>query len=387
MTRKKSMGQAAAVRHIHLLLQTSTAMGQQILSGIRRYALHREDWRFGLMNPSADTPASALGPPLADAALGRIQAWLGAAWTPEQCGRVINISRGHDFPHIPSVTCDDTGIGRMAAEYLLGKDLAHFAYYGARCQRAKAFVDRLAQDGHPCSILDPEGGDGGTEQWLENLPRHTGIFTFNDGNAKALIWAAEGVNRAIPEDLAVVGVDNDETESLLSPVPITSVDPNFREVGFQAAKLLDEIFNGFDARETRLRIPPLRVVERESSDFPMIDDPVAIQAARFVQRNACEGINVADVARHMPLSRRPLERRFKEAFGRTILDEIQRVRIGEAARLLVQTPLPVGAVAQEAGFNNTQWLNRVFRTATGLSPAAYRRNQKGDRAGRITSIR
>ena len=108
----------------------------------------------------------------------------------------------------------------------------------------------------------------------------------------------------------------------------------------------------------------------------MIGDSIAIQAARFVKRNACNGINAGDVARHMPLSRRPLERRFKEAFGRTILDEIQRIRIGEAARLLVQTPLPVATVAEEAGFNSTQWLNKVFRGAIGMSPAAYRREHR-----------
>jgi LacI family transcriptional regulator len=160
-------------------------------------------------------------------------------------------------------------------------------------------------------------------------------------------------------------------------VPITSVDPNFFLIGYEAAKLLDRILKeGYDACTERIYIPPARIVEKASSDFAGINDPFVVQAARFIRRYACEGITAGDVVEAMPLSRRPLERRFRNTFNRTLLQEIQRVRIAEVASLLTRSQLPISAIVEETGFKSHARLTQLFGKLVGMSPAEYRRQHR-----------
>jgi LacI family transcriptional regulator len=302
-------------------------------------------------------------------------------WDAEQRRAVINISRSRDLAGIASVTCDDALIGRMAAEHLLDKNLQAFAYFGAESRRESAFAECIAAHDRPYHCLNADAvSKPQLHGWLKGLPLRTGVMAFNDQEAAHLLWAAQAVGRTVPEDLAVVGVDADHIQSLLAPIPITSVDPDFFRVGYLAAELLDRILHdGYDARAERIRVPPRRVVEQASSDFAGIGDTFAVQAARFIRRHACEDLRVTDVVDAVPLSRRPLERRFRRIFGRTLLEEIQRLRIAEAARLLTHTRLPVSEVAQESGFKSHARFTQLFGQTVGVSPAEYRRNHQPKR--------
>ncbi len=373
---------APRTRHIHFKLNRGASQGRGILEGLSSYRGNRVDWCFGI-NPRRDQ----LGPPHADALVGNLGAWMADMWDIEQRRMIVNTSRFADLSHIASVTCDDARVGRIAADHLLGKNLQVFAYFGVRSCREQAFAERVAEKGYSCQSFFLEGDwEQECEHWLANLPKCTGIMTFNDGMAVRLLWAAKSVGRSTPEDLAVIGVDADHVESLMAPVPITSVDPDFYTVGYRVAELLDRIFQGYDARQERIRIPPAGVIEQASTDFPGITDRPVLEAARFIRRHACEGINATDVVDATHLSRRSLERRFRDAFGRTLLDELQKVRITEAARLLARTRRPVALVARQSGFNTHAHLATVFHKTMGMSPTDYR-HKHSDSAGPASSLR
>lgn len=377
-------GAAADRFHIHLILKADTALGRQVLAGVSDYLGPRLDWLCDLISSGRARHSPGLGPPKADAALGLIQQETAAAWNAGQRRRIVNVSRNQDHADIANVTCDDTGIGRMAADYLLGKDLRGYATVGNQANgRERAFAERVAEFDRRCRrCLFSEGGeDDDLEVFLADLPPQTGLFVFNDLLAVQVLRTAEELGRAVPEELAVVGVDNDYIQSMLAPVPITSVDPDFHRVGFRAAELLDGILkDGVDARGQCVRIPPKRVIEKGSSDFPGIADPLVIQAARLIRRYACDGLTVRELVKDLPLSRRPLEVRFRSIFGRSLLQEIHRVRVAEAARLLLQSDLPVAAIAEQSGFNRYDRLNAAFQRQIGQSPAAYRRQHRPDSA-------
>lgn len=367
--------------HIHLAVSPATSLGRGILDGFAAYGGHRTDWRCGIV--AANQPD--IGPPHADALLGGVTPEMAKRWDASQRRRVINTSRSRDVADIASVTCDDVGIARLAAEHLLGKELPAFTYFGPACVREEAFAERIRQE--KARYCAPLAGTGRPlrkeiEGWLAKLPHCTGIMTFNDGFAVELLWAAQSAGRAVPEDLAVIGVDADPVDSLLAPVPITSVNPDFYSVGYRAAELLDRVLRGCDAGDERIRIPAAGVIEQASTDFPGIGDSYAVETARHIRRHACTGIDVADVVAAMPLSRRPLERRFQRAFGRTILQEIHRVRIAEAAGLLARSDLSISGIAARSGFSSRTKLTQVFSRVMGMSPSEYRRLHGGCRHAR-----
>ena len=374
---------------IHLILKTESALGREALEGLAEYLGPRLDWLCDLISTETARRSPDLGPPKADAALGLIQPATAEHWTAEQKRTVVNVSRGHYYPDIANVTCDDVGIGRMAAEYLLGKKLTSFAYIGhEQDDRERAFAERVStfDNVYERCFLGAWVDQSELEDFLIELPAQTGILVFNDLLAVQVLRTAEALGLAVPEELAVVGVDNDTVQSILAPVPITSVDPDFHRVGYCAAELLDQILKeGVDARSQTVKIPPRGVVEKGSSDFPGLADPLVLRAARIIRQSACDGLMVRDVVADIPLSRRPLELRFREVFGRTLLQEIHRVRAAEAARLLLQTDLPVTTIAQKTGFNRNDRLNAAFRKHTGESPGAYRRHHR--KTGKVAGSR
>ena len=182
----------------------------------------------------------------------------------------------------------------------------------------------------------------------------------------------------MPEDVAVIGVDNDELMCELTSPPLSSIEQGSRTIGFRAAALLDQLMAGRKAEQLKYVIQPEGVVTRRSSDALAVEDPDVAAALRFIREHACEGIQVQDVVRSVAISRSALAARFKAVTGRTIHAEIQRVQIDRARQLIVTTDLPLHHVAEQAGFNYVQHLITIFRRHTGVNPGEYRiQSQQG----------
>jgi LacI family transcriptional regulator len=215
----------------------------------------------------------------------------------------------------------------------------------------------------------------GLKQWLAGLPKPVGIMACNDSRGRHLLEACRQLGLRVPDDVAVIGVDNDDLMCELAIPPLSSVAQDAEGVGYQAAGLLDQLMRGRRRRPTHLVVPPTCLVERESTDLVATDDPLVSGALRFIREHATEGIGVADVVRHLDVSRSTVEKRLKRHLGRTAHDEIQRVRLEAARRLLATTDLPLHVVAQRAGYSTVQYMCAVFKRELGHPPGQLRHSQ------------
>lgn len=283
---------------------------------------------------------------------------------------------------LTSVYSDADAVGRLAAEYLLSLPLTHFAFLG---QSGHNFSHRR-QAGYE-AVLHAAGYEShtlvtasGTEslQWLKSVPKPVGLMVANDLQAGQLLRVCAFEGYDIRERVAVVGVDNEARICEFSHPTLTSVEQQIETVGYLAAVTLDAMRRGKHVAQSRL-VPPRAVVARESTRLQMID-PQVTHALSLIRQHAHEYAGIDDLLAHVPLSRRTLERRFRATLGRSPLEEIQRVRLAEAKRLLSTTDLSVELIARQVGCGSATWLGKLMRAENGRSPSDYRRRARAAQA-------
>jgi len=195
-----------------------------------------------------------------------------------------------------------------------------------------------------------------------------------DIKAQQLLDICRELEIAVPEEAAVIGVDNDRTLCALADPPLSSVICNSRRAGYEAASLLDRVMSGESVSPDAILIEPLGIETRQSTDILAIDDPHVAVALRFIREQACRGINVGDVLSRVPISRRVLESRFGKLLGRTPHQEITRRRIAHVKRLLMETELPLSTIATRTGFQHDEYMTVAFKKQVGLPPSKYRQS-------------
>lgn len=317
-----------------------------------------------------------------------------AAFVQQMGVPTVNISSSYAYGDWPSAVCDNQTIGRLAAMHYVDRGIRSLAYVGLRTsrwslERLEGFSTVAAEHGievlncpHDVYNLAERGETLETnpiQRWLAGLPKSTGLLAGNDSIGEIVMHDARAAGRHVPEDLAVLGVDNDDMTVLMTTPALSSVDSNATSVGREAARLLERIMAGEPAPTEPVRVPPLGVVARASSDVLALPDVDVSSAVRFIREHAASDITVDDVLAEVPLSRRPLEKRFRKVLGRSILTEIHRVRVERAAQLLVSTDLPMPAVAKASGFATYTRLGIVFRKINGCSPTEYRQRFRPSR--------
>jgi LacI family transcriptional regulator len=298
---------------------------------------------------------------------------------------------------LPGVGIDNQAVVRLAFEHLATCGFKHFGFCGPP-QRRNAWMDlrrelfrRMVHDaGLACHDFETmQGGASNVwedEQeliatWILKLPKPIGIMASNDDRGQQVLDACRRVNVLVPEDVAVIGVDNDEILCNLSSPPLSSVDINTQQVGYEAAALLERMMAGRSAPERPLLLSPHGVVARESTDVLATEDRELAAAIRHIREHACEGLRLKDAAKWTPLSRRELERRMRKLIGRSPKEEITRVRLERAKLLLTETNLAAAVIAEKCGFEEPKYFSQVFHAKVGLPPGAYRRSAKLDATG------
>jgi LacI family transcriptional regulator len=252
--------------------------------------------------------------------------------------------------------------------------------------RREGFVDTVRRGGFDCAVYDmqvPGPGAGGPEvweqqqrslaQWLQALPKPLGVMTTNDLMGQQILEACQRLQIRVPEEVAVVGADNDEPICRIASPPLSSVIINDHQRGYEAAALLDRMMAGAPPPAQPIYVEPAGVATRASTDIMAIEDQPIVEALRFLREHCCERINVDDVVKEVPLSRSVLERRFRKVVGRSINSEIVRLRINRAVELLTETALELKVVAQRAGFGTQSYMNAVFQAKVGKTPGSFRR--------------
>jgi len=196
----------------------------------------------------------------------------------------------------------------------------------------------------------------------------------NDARARHVLEACRAIGLRVPEDVAVLGVDNDEVICELTDPPLSSIEHGAGNLGYQAAALLDRLMAGKKARKLKTLIPPKEVVTRRSTDILAIADPEVAAAMAYIHKNSCRPIHIADVVAAVQVSRSTLETKFKAVTGRTMHSEIQRLQIDCARSLLATTDLPIKQIAARAGFAHIHYMTTIFHQSTGWTPAEYRKH-------------
>jgi len=311
--------------------------------------------------------------------------------------RIPTVSLTNDMPRVkvPRVLLDNVKVGRMGAEHLLDHGFWNLAFY--KCtnnedvrERERGFNQRLAEarlkphllDWHAVSTSDSPPKTSWLDwlvKQLKALPKPAGILAQSDNRAYRLIEACELAGIRVPEELAVVGVDNDEFVCDFASVPISSVDGNRLGLGHEGAALLDRLMRGEPPPPEPQLVTPLGLTVRRSSDILAIEHPDVAKALCFIWDHFRENIGVEDVLANNVMSRCGLYRAFEKHVGRTIGEEITRKRIEQARRLLVESHEKLYQVARLSGFGGPEHFSRAFHRATGESPLQYRK-----RCGRKT---
>jgi len=276
---------------------------------------------------------------------------------------------------------------------LMDRGFRQFAYCGDprfkwSILRQRYFETRVQQAGYTCHIYDA-AHDADDEDdtswnrekqrlatWLGQLPRPVGVMACYDIQAQKLLEVCREIDSAIPEEVAVVGVDNDDLLCSLANPPLSSVICNTHRTGYEAASLLDRMMDGEQVGSESILVEPLGIQTRQSSDILAIDDREIANAVRFIRENATSGINVADVLRQVPLSRRVFESRFRKLMGRSPHEEISRLRIDHIKQLLAETELPMAEIADRAGYQHDEYMSVAFKKAVGMPPSHYRARVK-----------
>jgi LacI family transcriptional regulator len=287
---------------------------------------------------------------------------------------------------------DNAGIGQMAAEHLLGRGFEHFAYYRLsaspvvmeRMEGYRATVKAAGKHFHEldCSPImagakaRPRGGNAyllpRLAVMIKRLSKPLAVMSQYDGEANDVTRACFSAGLRVPDDVAVIGVDNDRVYSQLGPVPLTSVDSNRRLAAYRAAEMLDRILDGERWHEKTVRIAPEGVVVRESTDILAVEDLHVSKALRFIWDNFTKDITVDDVVRHSGISRRGLYSRFEGMVGHPIYEELMRQRLDRAKQLLRETDEKLQFIADECGLGDAERLSKSFKRYCGVSPVEYR---------------
>lgn len=380
---------ARKIRHVALIYDATRAYDLKVMTGVAAYLQEGADWNVYIEENS-----------LKDQRLPDLRTWKGdgiiadfdnprvAAAVVESKLPAVAFGSGYGWyapeSRIPYFFTNNRAIAHLAADHLLDRGFRNFAYCGYPRtpingwseERERAFVARLKRRGLACRVY--RGGHGWTAmqsalgEWLEALPKPLGVMAANDNRARQVLEACRAQSLRVPEEVAVIGVDNDELLCQLSSPLLTSVEQGARRVGHEAAVLLDHIMDGRKPRRRRMVIDPESVVTRRSTDILAIEDAVAAKAMAFIWEQALRGIKVKDVAEAVTCSRAALETRFKTALGYSVHTAIGNVRLEQARRLVRDTNLSLKQIAANTGFKSVQHMTTVFGRAFGQPPAEYR---------------
>ena len=381
-----------SVPHVALIVETSLCAGREILRGIAQYVREHGPWSiYHEPRNLEDSVPSWLTRWRGDGIIVRLQNDRFAQAIMEAGMPAVDVLGDVPQARLPLVHVDDAAIARLAFEHLFERGFRNFGYCGVRTakwsrQREAAFAALTAAAGcaatvyHlPSSIRNDRSWEAAQDRlaaWIARLPRPVGLMVCHDPRGQRVLEACRRAGVMVPEEVAVIGVDNDEPVCDVSDPPLSSVVLDFSSIGYQAAHLLDQLMRGQKASSASVLLEPRGVAARQSTDVLAMADRDLAEAVRFIRAHACERISVDDVAAHVAISRTVLKRRFRTLLGRSVHEEIVRVRINRARELLAQTDMPIRQVAVKAGFEHQEYLGVVFKARTGATPAGYRRQSR-----------
>jgi len=376
-------------KHVAVLIETSREFGRGLLRGVSRFYNENGRWSIYFEQHDLRDPVPAwLRSWKGDGILARIINRPMAKRLLETKLPLIDLRGGSRPLGLPPFGPRSDSICRMAFQHLHELGLHHFAFCGE--QRGRFYYDderrdwfqRIAADhGYDCHVFAPGGRQAARtweeEQrqlgaWLKSLPKPIGIMACHDDQGQKILDACRRRGLLVPDEVAVIGVDNDPFLCNLSIPSLSSIDVNTERIGYEAAALLDKLMRNHTQLTQPVFFDPAEVVARQSTDVRACPDPEIAAVIRFISQHACDGITVTEIERRAALSRSLLNRRFKSIVGRSPKAEILRVQLATAQRLLLDTDFPISDVCQKTGFSTPRYFIEVFRKRFGATPRVFR---------------
>lgn len=385
------LGNGEPRRVLLLLPGGSDLSAQRLAEGIARYIAQHEPWEIYYESRRAPSEQNDFLPESAYAWDGIISGHPSAQLARECVRRrlpLVTLRSDAALVGVPNITIDDLGVGHLAAEYLIDHGLVHFGYYGeanhkTSIERLRGFLQKLQCQARLCHVEetpallenDPGAEARETERlipWLKVLPKPIGILTACDQRGARVLRAAKRARLRVPDDIMVLGANDEGVACNLAVPPLSSVAINEVECGFQAAEVLHRLMEG-EAVKPEYRIRPAGVTARASTELLAVKDERIASALRYIHQHGCEAITVADICRHSGIARTQLEQKFRFYFSRSPQAEIRRVRLARIRQLLHDTDLPLRTIAELTGFDHVEYLSVFWKKALGESPGRYRR--------------
>jgi LacI family transcriptional regulator len=369
----------SSVTRVLLAIRTEFSYLREVLQGIADYADQHPHWQY-YFDPSFgfnDATVAEVDGILAEPA--------GLFWKKPRRGTAPLIAlTGPGVPEgLPAVLSDDVATGHMGAAHLANLGLRHLAFAGFNQEQYSVFRERgfvsfcqargIAHSVH--SAID-RADEGEMSAWLRTLPLPVGILAMQDRHALLVSRACRIAGLRIPEQVALLGIDNETEICRLANPPLSSIDNGARRVGYEGARLLHAWIDHGQEPPPVTMVQPVGVVSRRSTDSLAIDDPEVVMALRFIRAHALDPVKVSDVLAHVAVSRRSLELRFHRALGRTIHAEIMRWRIEHARHLLINSDWSIMQVADACGFGLASQFSAAFRREAGLPPQNFRKEHR-----------
>ncbi|MBN1300515.1 MAG: DNA-binding transcriptional regulator [Melioribacteraceae bacterium] len=374
------------MKKIILLLETSRAFGRQLIIGIAKYSRLNGPWSFYKEPTDLKSSVPHLTSWKPDGIIMR-DSLITKELLKLKIPTILAIHHSKYPRDLPVIKTDSYAIAKMASEHLLEKGLKNFAFFGSdryewSNERKFFFLNFINDAGFNASVYLPpkkvKKNDWEKEQrhvseWVKDLPKPVGIFACNDDRGQHILEVCKLLNLRVPEDVSVIGVDNDPMICEIGDPPLTSIALNVESAGYEAAKLMDEMIKNKKISGEHILVSPSHVIQRQSSDVLAVNDPKVSQAISYIKKNAKNKILVKDVVEHTNVSRRTLERKFKQSIRRSIYGEIRRVRIEMISQMLVETDLSISQISSYFNFTDVEHISRYFKIEKGIGLREFRK--------------
>jgi len=393
-------------KHLAVVVACQTAFGREVVSGVIEYCKQHPQWRpFVAWEHSAESMKAVISERHADGVIAEV-------WRPEQMrvlqkskAPIVEVSGAWSTTKLARVQSDNEAVGRLVATHLMERGFRHFGHFSVHTSRSQilyagrraGFVRELQKAGFQCNtevyelnsmtrlcnVGEAVSQEVALDKWLAGLPKPAGVMCDNDHRAGELVLACQQAGIRVPDEIAVVGVGNDELACHVCSTHLSSVDIVPLRIGYAAASVIDRMSRTGTAPKAPVLLEPAGVVVRESSDIFTSENMAFVAAMRFIQEHAHQAIQVKDILKEVPVCRRTLEEDFLALLGRTPGRQIRHVRIQRAKNLLVESELPVGSIATQVGFASAMVFSEAFRKEAGMRPGEYRTKNRFDPSAMI----
>ena len=378
------------MKKVLIIIDTSRLTGRDLLRGAERYISSFARWEVHTLDPNYLTGHFSQEVRRLD--LGKFDGFL-ICYTQNISSiltnkkpKIVHYTPKERMPGTSLIVTSSSRIGELAANYFMSLGFKNYAYCGFKNiiwsdLRRTSYYQTLSQNGfdNVQNFMDTPSRKKDINQkrltsWLKKLPKPIAIFACNDDRAVYILEACKSSNINVPEEVAVLGVDNDDLVCNLSSPPLSSIALNFKNAGFQAAKHLDQLMKG-NTENVVVDVDPIEIITRRSTDIFAVEDTELIAAMVFIRNHYHNPIQVSDVVKAVSISRRELEYRFKFEFKKTIQDEINRLRVEYIKRKLINSREPIYKIAGTLEFTDPEHFSRYFKNLTGMSPSSFRQNK------------